>query len=87
MGSTVSIAVGLALTWVVFLLLPEHAERLQSEREPLARAIGLFAALAAASVASFVGVLRMKGWRFAAYVALIVLLTLIVWVYRPAAVG
>lgn len=87
MGSTVSIAVGLALTWVVFLLLPEHAERLEPEREPLARAIGLFAALAAASVWSFIGVLRMRRWRFSAYLALVALATLTVWVYRPTGDG
>lgn len=87
MGSTVSIAVGLALTWVIFLLLPEHSERLDPERAPLVRAIGLFAALAAASVASFVGVLRLKPWRFAAYLALAALATLTVWIYRPTAGG
>jgi hypothetical protein len=87
MGSTVSIAVGLALTWVVFVLLPEHAERLEPERAPLARAIGLFAALAAASVASFIGVLRMRRWRFTAYLALLALATLTIWVYRPAGDG
>jgi hypothetical protein len=87
MGSTVSIAVGLALTWVVFLLLPEYSERLEPERAPLVRAIGLFAALAAASVASFVGALRLTPWRFAAYVALVALAALAAWVYRPSGAG
>jgi ABC-type antimicrobial peptide transport system permease subunit len=87
MGSTVSLAVGLALTWVVFLLLPEHAERLEPEKAPLARAIGLFTLLAVASAASFLGALRLTRWRFAAYLALVALVTLTVWVYRPAGAG
>jgi hypothetical protein len=87
MGSTVSIAVGLALTWVVFLLLPEHAERLAAERAPLARAIGLFTLLAVASGASFYGALTGRPWRVAAYAALVALATLVAWIYRPAGVG
>ena len=84
MGSTVSLAVGLALTWVVFALLPEHAERLEPEKAPLARAIALFTLLAIASSASFLGALRLRPWRFAAYLALLTLAAVTVWVYRPA---
>lgn len=83
MGSTVSLAVGLALTWVVFLLLPEYADRLAAERAPLARAIGLFTVLAVASAASFYGALCRTRWRAAAYAALVALLTLAVWIYWP----
>ncbi|MGQ0834719.1 MAG: hypothetical protein ACT4O5_07315 [Gammaproteobacteria bacterium] len=86
-GSTVSLAVGLALTWVVFLLLPEHADRLAAERAPLARAIGLFTLLAAASAGSFYGALRGTPWRVLAYAALVALTTLAAWVYRPTGVG
>jgi hypothetical protein len=84
MGSTVSLAVGLALTWVVFALLPEHAERLEPERAPLARAIGLFTALAIASAASFFGALSHRPWRIIAYIALAGLTILTAWVYWPA---
>jgi hypothetical protein len=83
MGSTVSLAVGLALTWVVFMLMPEHAERLAPEREPLARAIGLFTLLAGASAASFYGALKGLPWRWLAYLALTGLLALTVSVYWP----
>jgi len=84
MGSTVSLAVGLALTWVVFMLLPEHADRLAAEREPLARAIGLFTVLAAASAASFYGALKGRPWRGLAYAALAGLVALAGYVYWPA---
>jgi hypothetical protein len=87
MGSTVSIAVGLALTWVVFLLLPEHADRLEPEKGPLARAIGLFTLLAAASAASFLGALQRRPWRILAYLTLVALATLTAWVYRPTGDG
>lgn len=84
MGSTVSIAVGLALTWVVFMLLPEHAERLEPEQEPLGRAIGLFTLLAAASAAGFYGALQFRPWRRVAYAALAGLVALTGYVYWPA---
>jgi hypothetical protein len=83
MGSTVSLAVGLALTWVVFMLMPEHADRLAPEREPLAQAIGLFTLLAGASAASFYGALKGLSWRWLAYLALVGLLALAVGVYWP----
>ena len=41
MGSAVSLAVGLALTWVVFLFLPEQEARLAAEKGPLMRAVAL----------------------------------------------
>ena len=37
MGSAVSMAVGLILTWVVFLFLSDSAARFEPERLPLAR--------------------------------------------------
>lgn len=83
MGSTVSLAVGLALTWVVFLLMPEHAERLDPERAPLARAIGLFTALAVASSVSFYGAVRNRPWRGFAYAGLVALLALTTRAYWP----
>lgn len=87
MGSTVSLAVGLALTWVVFALLPEHAERLEPEKAPLARAIGLFTLLAVASAASFFGALQRRPWRFVAYLVLLASAALTAWVYRPGGPG
>lgn len=85
MGSTVSIALALLLTGVVFLLLPEYAERLEDERGTLAVACLLSAALAAVAVTSFYGELRQRGWRLAAHVALSVALAGVLWVYWPRA--
>ena len=58
MGSTVSIAVALLLTGVVFLLLPEYGERLAEERSPLLVACLLSVLLAGVAAASFYGELR-----------------------------
>lgn len=83
MGSTVSIAIGLALTLIVFLLLPEHAERIGEEFGPLWRSfLGVsFAAVVAA--ASFVGEIRERPWRRPAQLLLVVLLAGVTWLYWP----
>jgi hypothetical protein len=83
MGSAVSIAVGLILTWVVFLFLSDSAARFAPERLPLARGIAVFTLVSAASFASFYGELRVLRWRFASHVALVALLSLAVWLYWP----
>ena len=79
MGSTVSIA----LTGVVFLLLPEYGARLSEESRPLALACLLSIALAAIAVTSFYGELRLRAWRLVAHVALAVSLTYVLWTYWP----
>src|SRR5262249_55556506 len=42
MGSAVSLAVGLGMTFIVFLFMPQHAERLLPEKGPLLQGILLF---------------------------------------------
>jgi len=83
MGSTLSISVALALTGIVFLLLPEHADRLASERAPLLRALTLAVALTALAATSFVGEIRLRRWRPAAHLALALGLVCAGWVYWP----
>jgi xanthine/uracil/vitamin C permease (AzgA family) len=83
MGSTVSIALGLVLTFIVLLLLPEARERWAGEQGALLRATGLTLALAAVSAASFYGELRRLPWRFGAHAALAGLLGVTTWVYWP----
>ena len=83
MGSTVSIALALVLTGVVFLLLPEYGERLSEESRPLALACLLSIALAAIAVTSFYGELRLRAWRLVAHAALAVSLTYVLWTYWP----
>ena len=83
MGSTVSIAVALLLTGVVFLLLPQYAERLADERGPLLWACLLSVLLAAIAATSFYGELRRRGWRFAAHLVLTTMLAIALWTYWP----
>jgi hypothetical protein len=83
MGSTVSLAVGLALTWVVILFLPRDAERFAPEHATLLQAIAIFTALAGATALSFYGDLRTRAWRLMAHAVTLVLLTVTIWVYWP----
>jgi len=83
MGSAVSLAVGLAMTWVVILLLPADAARFAPEHASLLKAIALFTGLAAATAASFYGDLRSRKWRLSAHLITVVLFAATVWVYWP----
>jgi hypothetical protein len=83
MGSAVSLAVGLLLTWVTLLFLPEYAQDLAQERAPLGQAIAVFTLISAASGISFYGELRARQWRIAAHAATVALLGCSVWLYWP----
>jgi hypothetical protein len=83
MGSAVSLAVGLALTWVVFQFLPEEGGVWAAEERPLVQAVALFTLLAAVATASFVGEVRSRPWRRLAQAGLVLVLGLAVWVYWP----
>jgi uncharacterized membrane protein len=83
MGSTVSITVGLLLTGITLLFLPEHLDRIAPESRPLAKAFVLMLALAAASGASFYGELHLRRWRILTHLTLIALLGLTGWLYWP----
>ncbi len=87
MGSTVSIAVGLALTVVVFALLPEHSERINEEFGPLLRTFVAMLVAAAVAAVSFVGELRLRPWRHLAHAALVAMLCAVVWLYWPRDTG
>ena len=83
MGSAVSLAVGLIMTWITLLFLPEYAAQLVRERAPLAEAIAVFTLISAAAGASFYGEIRERGWRLAAHAATVALLACAVWLYWP----
>ncbi len=83
MGSTVSIAVGLAMTLVVFLALPEYSARIGQEFVPLLRTLGGTVALAAVAATSFYGELRDLRWRLAAHAALAAGLIAVAMVFWP----
>lgn len=83
MGSAIAVAVALSMTGIVFLLLPEYAERLASEVPPLLKGIAGSWFLTALSVASFRGELGQRPWRRHAQVALLAsVLALVAW-YWP----
>ena len=83
MGSAVALTVGLGLTFIVLLLVPEHADRFYSERGPLAQAVTIFALVAAAGGCSFAGELKLTRWRFGSHAALAALLGVAVAIYWP----
>jgi hypothetical protein len=83
MGSAVSLAVGLLLTWITLLFLPEYAQQLTQERAPLGQAIAIFSLISACAGASFYGELRDRRWRFAAHLATLASLGWSIWLYWP----
>jgi hypothetical protein len=83
MGSTVSLAVGLLLTWVVILFLPANEQEFAPEQGTLLRAIVIFTLFSAASAASFYSDLRSRSWRLAAHAATLAMLAVAVWMYWP----
>jgi hypothetical protein len=83
MGSAVSLAVGLLMTMIVILFIPEHADRLAAEKAPLVEAILLFTLLSAAAAASFYGEIRLRRWRFPAHLAMVAVLSAAFWIYWP----
>jgi hypothetical protein len=83
MGSAFSLALVLAMVWVVYLFMPQYAERLAPEKVPLLKAILLFTLVSAASAASFYGEIRSRRWRLAAMAAMVAFLALAIWEYWP----
>jgi len=83
MGSTVSISIGLALTIIVFALLPEHSERIADEYGPLWRSFAAMLVVSAVAAASFVGELRQRPWRRFAHAVLVAMLAAGLWLYWP----
>jgi hypothetical protein len=83
LGSAASLFIGLSLTAIVFLFLPEYSERLEGEWRPLLTGIVWTCLLTAVAAASFVGELRRTRWRRAAQVLLVVGTGLVLWRYLP----
>lgn len=83
LGSTVSLTVGLAMSWIVLLFMPDNAAQVAAEKAPLSMAIALFAGAAALSAASFYGELKSLRWRPVAHLALLAMLGLVGWIYWP----
>ena len=72
-----------ALTLIVFALLPEYSERIDDEYGPLLRSFAAMLVVSAVAVASFVGELRQRPWRYYASAALLLMLAGGLWSYWP----
>lgn len=83
MGSAVALTVSLSMSAIVFLLLPEYHDRLMPERWPLMKGLLWAWSLTGVGVASFVGELRQRLWRFMPQAALAVMLTALLIIYWP----
>ena len=83
LGSAVSITVALVLTLVVFLMLPEFAERIGEEFPPLLRTLAGSALIAVVSAIGFYGELKETAWRRIPQLALVLLLVFIGWLVWP----
>jgi hypothetical protein len=83
MGSSVALLVGLMMTLLVFLLLPEFHERLSGEFRPLLAAIAWAMLLTATSVAAFIGQVKGRAWRTPAALAMFAAVLLVGFVYWP----
>ncbi|MEZ5499391.1 MAG: hypothetical protein R3E77_08180 [Steroidobacteraceae bacterium] len=87
MGSTVSIASALLLTWIVFLLLPEYKARLAAESVTLLRSFAVVATLAIFAIVSFRVELRLNPRRWLAHLALVAMILVAVWFFWPQRYG
>lgn len=83
MGSTVSIAAGLGMTLIVFMVLRDQSARLADEFVPLLRYMAWTSVLAGVSVLSFYGELRNRAWRYRAHIGLLVTIVVVLWVFWP----
>ncbi|HKC16340.1 MAG TPA: hypothetical protein VKC11_06485 [Steroidobacteraceae bacterium] len=84
LGSAVALAVCLAMTGIVFLLLPEYSARLAGEHAPLLKGLLWSWSLAGVAAASFIGELRHHRWRYLSHAALVLMFALLGWLYWPS---
>jgi hypothetical protein len=84
-GSTLALSIGLFLTWVVILFLPDNEAQFAPEHGPLLRAVAVFSVFAVAAAISFYGefAMRTRSWRFLAHFATVAMFGVAVWMYWP----
>lgn len=83
-GSSLAMAVSLAMTAVVFLLMPEYAARLAGERGPLWHGLLLSWLMAAVAGAALYGEFRLRPWRRVPQWLVLAAVILLAWHYWPA---
>lgn len=66
LGSSASIAAGLSVVLLLFVLLADRHPRLASEYPALLESAGIFMFLTAICGISFIGLIRRRRWRWAA---------------------
>mgnify|MGYP001822148639 CR=1 FL=1 len=64
MGSVVAIAFGLGVVAFIFWLLEDDYPRFATEMPMLLRSTAIFAVLASLASGAFLGVLKLRPWRF-----------------------
>ena len=84
-GSTVALSIGLLLTWVVILFLPEDEAQFAPEHAPLLRAVAVFSLFAATAAISLYGEMspRARPWRLLAHLMTVAMFGVAVWMYWP----
>jgi hypothetical protein len=84
-GSTLALSIGLFLTWVVILFLPDNEAQFAPEHGPLLRAVAVFSVFAAAGAISFYGEMqpKIRTWRFLAHFGTVAMFGVAVWMYWP----
>jgi hypothetical protein len=84
-GSTVALSVGLLLTWVVILFLPQDEAQFAPEHGPLLRAVAVFSAFAITAAISLRGEMasRTRPWRYMAHLATVAMFGVAIWMYWP----
>ena len=83
LGSAVALFLGLSMTAVVLLFLPEFRDQFAGEWRPLLIGIGSTLGLTLLAAASFVGELKRRPWRRGAQVVLAASMAALLWKYWP----
>lgn len=83
LGSSFSIAIGLAVVALIFLIIGIDQPRLAGEFEPLLSSLAIFSVMTAISAASFWSVLKNLAWRWPAQAAMWAGLLLTGYYYWP----
>jgi hypothetical protein len=83
-GSALALAVSLAMTGIVFVLLPEYSARLAPEHLPLIKGLAWSWALVGVSAAGLIGELKSRSWRRTPQLLLLAMLAILAWRYWPA---
>lgn len=83
MGSAIAVAVSLSMTGVVFLLIPEYAERVRAETPSLLIGLAWSWTLVTLAAASFIGEIKMRAWRHYTQLLLVAAVSWLMWNYWP----